>query len=33
VLVARDGRVLDRVTGAVTRSRLDGLLARGQAPE
>lgn len=33
VLVGRDGRVVDRVTGAVTRSRLDGLLARGQAPE
>jgi len=33
VLVGRDGRVVDRVTGAVTRGRLDGLLARGQAPE
>jgi cytochrome c biogenesis protein CcmG/thiol:disulfide interchange protein DsbE len=33
VLVGRDGRVVDRVTGAVTRSRLDDLLERGQAPE
>jgi cytochrome c biogenesis protein CcmG/thiol:disulfide interchange protein DsbE len=33
VLVGRDGRVVDRVTGAVTRSRLDGLLDRGQATE
>jgi cytochrome c biogenesis protein CcmG/thiol:disulfide interchange protein DsbE len=33
VLVGRDGRVVDRVTGAVSRSRLDGLLARGQATE
>ena len=33
VLVGRDGRVVDRVTGAVTRSRLDGLLERGQATE
>jgi cytochrome c biogenesis protein CcmG/thiol:disulfide interchange protein DsbE len=33
VLVGRDGRVLDRVTGAVTRSRLDGLLRRAQATE
>ena len=33
VLVGRDGRVLDRVTGAVTRSRLDHLLERGQATE
>ena len=31
VLVGRDGRVLDRVTGAVTRSRLNQLLERGQA--
>ena len=33
VLVGRDGRVIERVTGEVTRSRLDGLLARAQAPE
>jgi cytochrome c biogenesis protein CcmG, thiol:disulfide interchange protein DsbE len=33
VLVGRDGRVVDRVTGAVTRSRLDALLERGQATE
>jgi cytochrome c biogenesis protein CcmG/thiol:disulfide interchange protein DsbE len=33
VLVGRDGRVLDRVTGEVTRTRLDGLLERAQAPE
>jgi cytochrome c biogenesis protein CcmG/thiol:disulfide interchange protein DsbE len=33
VLVGRDGRVLDRVTGAVTRARLDGLLERAQATE
>ncbi len=33
VLVGRDGRVLERVTGEVTRSRLDGLLERAQAPE
>jgi len=33
VLVGRDGRVLDRVTGAVTRSRLNQLLERGQARE
>jgi cytochrome c biogenesis protein CcmG/thiol:disulfide interchange protein DsbE len=33
VLVGRDGRVVDRVTGAITRTRLDGLLARGQATE
>ena len=31
VLVGRDGRVLDRVTGAVSRSRLNQLLERGQA--
>jgi thiol-disulfide isomerase/thioredoxin len=33
VLVGRDGRVIQRVTGEVTRSRLDGLLARAQATE
>jgi thiol-disulfide isomerase/thioredoxin len=33
VLVGRDGRVVDRVTGAITRSRLDGLIERGQATE
>jgi cytochrome c biogenesis protein CcmG/thiol:disulfide interchange protein DsbE len=33
VLVGRDGRIVERVTGAVTRSRLDGLLTRAQAPE
>jgi cytochrome c biogenesis protein CcmG, thiol:disulfide interchange protein DsbE len=33
VLVGRDGRVLERVTGAVSRSRLDGLIRRAQATE
>ena len=33
VLVGRDGRVLERVTGEVTRSRLDGLLERAQTTE
>ena len=33
VVVGRDGKVVDRVTGAVTRSRLDALLERSQAPE
>jgi thiol-disulfide isomerase/thioredoxin len=33
VLVGRDGRVLDRVTGEVSRTRLDGLLERAQAAE
>jgi len=33
VLVGRDGRVVERVTGEVSRTRLDGLLARAQATE
>jgi cytochrome c biogenesis protein CcmG/thiol:disulfide interchange protein DsbE len=33
VLVGRDGRIVERVTGEVNRRRLDGLLARAQATE
>jgi cytochrome c biogenesis protein CcmG/thiol:disulfide interchange protein DsbE len=33
VLVGRDGRVLERVTGEVTRARLDRLLDRAQTTE
>jgi cytochrome c biogenesis protein CcmG/thiol:disulfide interchange protein DsbE len=33
VLVGRDGRVVERVTGEVSRRRLDGLLERAQRPE
>jgi cytochrome c biogenesis protein CcmG/thiol:disulfide interchange protein DsbE len=33
VLVDRDGTLLDRVTGRLTKARLDGLLERAQATE